>query len=399
MVGWQRRQLSTEEWGDEVRMRGRALWMAVIAVVVALAVAGCGSATGVEAQKGPVADRAKAAGKRAAQEAGGRTKVPGANVVLLLMNGSEESSARLKVEITHLSKVKLGWTPSPCDGKGDAKALEMCAIGVIDQGPADFIISNGVPPKDMSRILKKAFFKKIPVINIAATVAPSGLFAASYTPDDGAQSAKLNKYMIKRLMRLPEEDRKIVVLSSSTGGGSARFRQLKSDIQGTGIQIVDEAQADQAKSATDKETVTKLLEKHPDVKGVWLAKGSSVAPAGDAVDKAFKNLDFPDRPLVVGFNADPLAAASIRDGKVDAVSDVAYDATLYIALDQIAENLGRQTPLPEDSDYPLNFLDIALVTRDNAPEKGKFRDPKEDFVSYFTSKWRREFGSPPKAGG
>lgn len=384
-------------------MKRRALWLAVIALALVFVATGCGKVKGIEAQKGPVADRAKEAGEQAADDAGGRTKVPSANVALLLMNGKDEASNRLKTEITELGKKNLGWAPSPCDGKGDAKALEMCAVGVIDQGPLDVIISNGVPPKDMSRVLKKAYFKKIPVINIASTVAPNEkLFAASYVPDDKAASAKVNEYMITRLKRLPEVERKIVVLSSSTGGGSDRLNQLKSDIQGTGIEIVDEAQADQAKSATDEKTVTKLLEKHPNVKGVWLASGSSVDPAGSAVDKAFKNLDFPKRPLVVGFNADPKAAGAIRDDKADAVADVAYDATLYMALDQIAELLGRQKPLAKDvqqADYPLDFLDIALVTRDNAPEKKKFRDPREDFVSFFTAKWRKEFGPPPKPGG
>jgi ABC-type sugar transport system substrate-binding protein len=203
-------------------------------------------------------------------------------------------------------------------------------------------------------------------------------------------------------MHLRPAQRKIAVLTSSTGGGSERLRQLQSDIKGTGIRVVDYAQADQKKPATDKKTVKKLLDKHPDVKGVWLAQPSSVVPAGDAVEKGFKNLKYPSRPLVVGFNAEPKTSDAIRDEKVDAVSDVAYDATLYMALDQIAENLGRQRPLPrtvQDANYPLDFLDIALVTRDNAPEKGKWREPKEDFVNFFKSKWRREFGSPPKPGG
>jgi ABC-type sugar transport system substrate-binding protein len=377
----------------------RALWLAAIAVLVVFAT-GCGKVTGVTPQKGPVADRAKQAGRQAALDAGGRTKVPSANVMLLMMNGKDDSSARLKAEITDLSKLKLGWAPLPCDGKGDAKALEMCAIGAIDSGPLDFIISNGVTPKDMSRILKKAAFKKVPVINIGASVAPTKLIAASYTPDDRAQARVINGYMIRRLMRLQVSARKIVVLSSSTGGGSARLRQLRSDIKGTGIQIVDAAQADLKAPKTDNETVKKLLEKHPNVKAVWLAQGSSVEPGGKAVDKAFKHLKFPDRPLVVGFNADPTAAEAIRDGEADAVADVAYDATLYMAIDQISEDLGRQKPLaPKNPSYPLNFLDIALVTRDNVPDKKRFREPKEDFVSFFTAKWRNEFGPPPKPGG
>jgi ABC-type sugar transport system substrate-binding protein len=386
-----------------VRIERRGLWLAVIALVVmAFAATGCGKVKGVAAQPGPVGDRAKAEGKQAAADEGGRTKVPSANVALLLMNGKDDSGKRLKAEITDLGKKNLGWAPSPCDGKGDAKMLEQCAEGIIDSGPVDFILSNGIPPKDMSRVLKKAYFKHVPVINIGSTVAPSKLFAASYTPDDRAAAQKLDTYFIGHLKHLPPQERKIVVLSSSTGGGSERYRQLKSDIQGTGIRIIDEAQADQKKPATDKKTVKKLLDKHPDVKGVWLAQPSSVVPAGDAVDKGFKNLKYPSRPLVVGFNAEPKTSDAIRDDKVDAVSDVAYDATLYMALDQIAEDLGRQRPIAktvQDANYPLDFLDIALVTRDNAPAKGKWREPKEDFVNFFKSKWRREFGSPPKPGG
>jgi len=278
--------------------------------------------------------------------------------------------------------------------------LEACAIGAIDSGMVDFIISAGIEPKDMSRILKKADFKDIPVINIGASVAHSPLLAASYVPDDRAQSTTLNRYMINKLMQVPRRARKIVVLTSSTGGGSARVEQLKRDIEGTGIQIVEEAETDLAIAETARETVRKRLEKYPNVKAVWLAHETSVEPAGKAVDKAFKDLEFPDRPLVLGFNADPKAAEALRDDEADAVSDVAYDATLWIALDRAAELLGRREPLPTEPrpKYPLNFLDIALVTKDNAPAKGEFRGPQEDFVTFFTAKWRKEFGPPPAPG-
>lgn len=381
------------------RIRQCAPWLMALIAIAVLA-SGCGKVKGVEAQKGPVADRAKREGKLAAENAGGRIKVPSANVMLLMMNGKDDSSTRLKAELTELSMLNLGWSPQPCDGKGDAKALEMCAIGVIDQGPVDFIISNGVEPKDMTRILKKAAFKKVPVINIGASITPNKLIAASYTPDDAAAAKLVDSYMIKRLKRLPVASRKIVALSSSTGGGPARYNQLQSDIKGTGIQIIDAAQADLMQPKTDKKTVTKLLEKHPNAKAVFLVQPTSVEQSGKAVDKAFKNLTFPQRPLVVGFNADPKAAEAIRDGEADAVADYAYDATLYMALDQIAENLGRQKPLAKTTpDYPLDFLDLQLVTRDNVPDKKKYRDPKEDFVSFFKTKWRTEFGPPPKPGG
>jgi ABC-type sugar transport system substrate-binding protein len=377
-------------------MKREASWLAAIATVMVFAT-GCGTVEGIMSQHGRVADRAEAAGRQAALDAGGRTKVPPANVALLMMNGTDESALRLTAQLEVAGKVQLGWVPQPCDGKGDAKMLEKCAIGALDTGRVDFLISAGNEPKDISRILKKADYKDIPVINILASVKHDPLLAASYVPDDRAQSTKLNRYMISKLKRVPPAARKIVVLTSSTGGGSDRVEQLKKDIEGTGIQIVAEKETDLALPATAKEDVQKLLEEHKDLKAVWLANDNSVEPAGKAVDKAFKGKEFPDRPLVLGFNANPKAAEALRDDEADAVADVPYEATLWIALDRAAELLGRKEPLPTEPrpKYPLNFLDIELVTKDNAPAKKEFRDPKEDFVTFFTAKWRAEFGPPP----
>jgi ABC-type sugar transport system substrate-binding protein len=275
--------------------------------------------------------------------------------------------------------------------------LEKCATGAIDSGTVDFIFAAGIEPKDMSRILKKADFKDVPVINIRASVKDTPLLDASYVPDDEAQSTKLNRYMIDKLMQVPPDARKIVVHTSSTGGGSARVEQLKRDIEGTGIQIVEETETDLKDPKTANKKVKEQLEEHKGLKAVWLAHETSVEPAGKAVNKAFKDKEFPDRPLVLGFNADPKAAEALRDDEADAVADVAYDATLWIALDRAAELLGRQEPLPKTlPDYPLDFLDIELVTKDNAPAEKKYREPKEDFVTFFVEKWREEFGPPPK---
>lgn len=368
--------------------------------MVALAGAGCGSVKGIEAQSGAPADRAEKAGKQAAADAGPPVKLPPVNVALLTMNAKDESSNRLTTQLMTVSKAPLGWVPQPCDGAGSPKTLETCAVGIIDQGPLDFIISNGVDPKLMPRTLEKAAFKNIPVINIGASVPPSPLLAADFAPDDRAQARKLDGYMIRKLKRVPPASRRIAVLKSTGPGGRIRFEQLQEDIKGTGIKIVAEKETDPVTPDTAQETVKGILEKNEKLKAVWLADGGSVEPAGKAVDKAFKDLEFPDRPLVLGFNADPKAAGAIRDDKADAVADVAYDATLFTALDRIAETIGRGeqlNPTPA-KDYPLDFLDIALVTKDNAPAKKKFREPKEDFVTFFLAKWKKEFGSPLTPG-
>ena len=228
--------------------------------------------------------------------------------------------------------------PSPCDGKGSPMELETCGTSVIDEGPLDVILSNGVDPKLIPRTLRKAQFKNVPVINIGASIPKrrdSGMITADFAPDDRAQTEKIDDYMIRRIKRVPPASRRIVVLKSTGPGAKVRFDQLEKDIEGTGIRIVGEGEVDPKKPDEAKNTVTNLLEKHDNLKAVWVADGNSVEYAGKAVDKAFKDLSFPDRPLVVGFNADPKAAEAIRDDEADAVADVAYDASLWIALDRV----------------------------------------------------------------
>jgi ABC-type sugar transport system substrate-binding protein len=368
-------------------------------LVIALAAIGCGKVKGVEEQNGATAARAEKAGKQAAADAGPPVKLPPVTVALLTMNKKDESSNRLTTQLEEASTMELGWVPSPCDGKGSPMELETCGTSVITGGAPDVILSNGVDPKLIPRTLRKAQFKNVPVINIGAAVPKrrdSPLLTADFAPDDRALAEKVDDYMIRRLKRVPRASRRIVVLKSTGPGAKVRLDQLEEDIKGTGIRIVGEGEVDPKKPDEAKNTVTNLLEKHKDLKAVWVADGSSVEFAGKAVDKAFKDLSFPDRPLVVGFNADPKAAEAIRDDEADAVADVAYDASLWVALDRVAERVGRDEQLNSVSvdDYPLDFMDIALVTKDNVPAKKKFREPKEDHVTFFTEKWKDEFGSP-----
>lgn len=379
-------------------MMRRAVGILTVSLI-ALAGAGCGKVKGVEEQNGATADRAEKAGKQAAADAGPPVKLPPVTVGLLTMNGKDESSNRLTTQLEEASMMELGWVPSPCDGKGSPMELETCGTSLIDEGPVDVILSNGVDPKLIPRTLRKARFKDIPVVNIGASIPErpdSGMITADFAPDDKAMAKKVDGYMISRVKREPQASRRIVVLKSTGPGAKVRYDQLKEDIKGTGIRIVGEGEVDPKKPDESKNTVTNLLEKHDKLKAVWVADGNSVETAGKAVDKAFKNLSFPDRPLVVGFNADPKAAEAIRDDEADAVADVAYDASLWMALDRTAELIGRDEQLNSVStdDYPLDFMDIALVTKDNVPAKKKFREPKEDHVTFFTEKWKDEFGSP-----
>ena len=180
-------------------MMRRAVGLLTISAI-ALAGAGCGKVKGVEEQNGATADRAEKAGKQAAADAGPPVKLPPVNVALLTMNGKDESSNRLTTQLEEASTMELGWVPSPCDGKGSPMELETCGTSVIDEGPLDVILSNGVDPKLIPRTLRKARFKNIPVINIGASIPKrrdSAMITADFAPDDRAMAEKVDDYMIR----------------------------------------------------------------------------------------------------------------------------------------------------------------------------------------------------------
>ena len=84
--------------------------------------------------------------------------------------------------------------------------------------------------------------------------------------------------------------------------------------------------------------------------------------------------------------------ASTAGGRPPAVTAKACDA--------LAEHFARDKPIATDlwagdktADYPEWFLKPYMVTKENAPQQpGVYHDPPYDFVTYFTTKWGKEFG-------
>ena len=55
----------------------------------------------------------------------------------------------------------------------------------------------------------------------------------------------------------------------------------------------------------------------------------------------------------------------------------------------------RETPFdtsPQPSYGGLEIFDYAIVTKENLPPAGQYRESKNDFVTFFKTKWQEEFG-------
>jgi hypothetical protein len=96
------------------------------------------------------------------------------------------------------------------------------------------------------------------------------------------------------------------------------------------------------------------------------------------------------------FHADLGTIELMRQGQVDEVVDVNYDASSWIALDNLYEYFARDAPfMTEPSpEYPGvgELFDIQLVTKDDLPPEGEYVETEVDVPAYFTAKWTAEFG-------
>jgi ABC-type sugar transport system substrate-binding protein len=180
---------------------------------------------------------------------------------------------------------------------------------------------------------------------------------------------------------------------------SARTDQLKQAVKDSGgkakIAATSVTDATNLVQGTQK-TVTDQLTQNPDLKGYWFAFDSAGQAGGPAIQAKSGGKMFPDKPWVVTFHADLGTLDLMRKGAIDVVLDVPYDAAGWVAVDQAAEFFGRRkafdkSPAPAYGGFEI--YDYALVTKDNLPPKGQYRTPKNDFVTFFQTKWRDEFGT------
>jgi ABC-type sugar transport system substrate-binding protein len=202
---------------------------------------------------------------------------------------------------------------------------------------------------------------------------------------------------------VPENERTIVVHDFPTPWASARTKAMLEVIKQANVKVVDTVQSDAANLVDGtRKVVSDQLTKHPDVKGIYLAFDSAAPGAAQAVGQKFAGKAFPERPFVATFHGDLATLDLMRRGAIDMVVDVAYDATAFVAADQAAQFFARGTEISKEPrpDYPITFLDQVVLEADGElPAQGQYRETEDDFVTFFTEKWKKEFTNLGGGGG
>ena len=107
-----------------------------------------------------------------------------------------------------------------------------------------------------------------------------------------------------------------------------------------------------------------------------------------------------------GFYDDLLNLKTIREGCGTAVVSSPPEADSYAAVDQLAQYFARHeqiSQIPKTWDelegriyhVPIRSAEAAeIIDAEDLPPEGQYVTPDLDFITFFHSKWEREFGVP-----
>jgi ABC-type sugar transport system substrate-binding protein len=369
-------------------------------LVLALALVGTVFAEAAPAAPGNArAQRAKAAGEAAATKAGSKVAVPKETVGHLEIYGASDGGVRVDDALKKATAI-LGWDLKTCDGQGDPTKMAACGESLLNQN-VNLIVSTGIESAIVKPELERAKQEGVLWINFAAAVSPSPLFTASYPPKETDMTKLLDDYMIKQLNRRSGKSKQIGAFTfPAVVGLGRRGEQLKRDVKGTKVQIVDDHNADLANLAQDTQRATDaMLTANPSLDGIWASIDVCLPIVAQSVATQFSGKNYPKRPLVVGFLDEKPNLQAIRDHKADALATFPLADGLWIVLDQAAEFFARHTPITKQNAfenskriYGLDFSTPALITIKNVPKGANSQwTPPEDTSSFFKAKWAKEF--------
>jgi ABC-type sugar transport system substrate-binding protein len=270
-----------------------------------------------------------------------------------------------------------------------------CGNSLLDQG-VDAIVTIGIDPGQIQLVVNKAKAAGIPILCVSGEVPPG--YDAAFYPDEQLAGRMLAEDLIEKLNGVPGDTAELAVVDFALPSIHARTVVLDELLEGEDkIEVVARADPDATilVPGTRKQT-NDIITANPGLDAFWFAFDTAGQAAAPVVANAFRGKEFPDRPLLTTFHADLGTIELMRQGQVDEVVDVNYDASSWMAMDSLYEFFARDTPFPTDPspDYPGvgDLFHYQLVTKDDLPPEGEYVETDVDVPAYFTAKWTAEFG-------
>ena len=332
------------------------------------------------------------AGKASAADAGNAVDLPTKKIGYISYGEVIPISARLTQGVQNAAAA-LGWDLEVCDGQATPQGQLTCATNFVNTG-VDAILTNGMPQSSIAPALVQAQSKSIPVINIGGYIGQEDLFSGSIYPDEAQFGEVLGDWLVDNL----PDGGPIATQTFQADFVVQRLEGLDKAIEGTDVTIEDSFDADAANLIPGaQQAVAASFNANSDIQAYYLTFSGSELGAAQAMQVLKPGAQFPDRPMILTFYANLPTIDLIRSGQVEAAAENSHEWIAWVAMDQLAEFLGRDTPITDEPrpDYGdgLDFWQPFVVDKDHLPAEGELAEPPVDFEGFFTTKWSTEFSN------
>jgi ABC-type sugar transport system substrate-binding protein len=242
---------------------------------------------------------------------------------------------------------------------------------------------------------RDAVARKIPWFSVVSGVVPArGLYDYG---DPGFELTKIvDKYLFKQMAaRNKGKKATLFAIGAPTVGIASKNEgaQLARDVKAAkNVQLINH-DLDLSNAVQDTlSTTQQTLQRHPDLGGVWTLCDFCLPLMAQQVVKAQGTKR---HTVVAGLYANPQAVDGIRKGTIDGVSDLPWMTAVWVAMDQVLQNWARGKAIAKSAvygKYPLPFWKPYVITKANVGTRPGIPVFGADYQTFFTTKWKKEFG-------
>ncbi len=339
---------------------------------------------------------AQKAGVSDAARDGGRVDAPkGKKIGVILLSGQSPANQRVVTAAKTVAAL-FGYEVVVCDPNFDAQKVPQCATSLVAQKP-DAMMSTSQSAAALGASLNDAHNAGIPWFSLIAGVAPSQALIP-YGITGREIGAVYDKWLFGEIAK---RKRPLTVMAFGAPALGLALRaqqdQLVEDAKAIpGASIVVMHDLDLPNIVQDTLSMTKqTVLQHPDLGGTWTVCDLCVPLIAQALDT--EGITGEKRPVIGGNYTMPQSAALLRQGKVDGIVDIALEASVFIAFDQLLEKWARGRAINQNPDvfstgYSLKFFEPYMVTKENIGPSNPIPVFGADYDDFFRAKWKAEFG-------
>lgn len=350
-----------------------------------------------EAQTGEAAEEAAKLGEEASEREGEPVKLPVKTIGVLNVASGSEATKRGEDAATQAADA-LGWKTVVIDAEGVPQKMTAGMTTLINQ-KVDGILDVAVPTAVIGKQLEEAKSAGIPVINVVGTQEANPGIVAHYANDPRELAQTLAEYMIENVDEGSTIGSNTEQLYVET---DERDKQLKESLEAAGITVKETPVEPEAVPESTARNTRAAITEDPNIAGFVGSDDRSFPAVGQVLSSQNKCGEI----MNFGFYDDLLNLKTIREGCGTAVVSSPPEADSYAALDQLAQYYARHEQIAqipktwndlEEQIYkvPIRSAEAAeIIDAENLPPEGQYVTPKLDFITFFHSKWEKEFGVP-----